>query len=63
MSGHLPEICQHPSPQCPEFLLALEDYCLTHSGDHSVPAPGQCPGHCTLLAISRTGQSSTGMTP
>ena len=31
MSGHLPEICQHPSLQCPEFLLALEQYCQTHN--------------------------------
>ena len=29
MSGHLPEICQHPSLQCPEFLMALEEYCQT----------------------------------
>ena len=36
VSGHLPEICQHPSLQCPQFLLALEDYCQTHSGHHSV---------------------------
>ena len=36
LSGHLPEICQHPSLQCPQFLLALEDYCQTHSGHHSV---------------------------
>ena len=36
MSGHLPEICQHPSLQCSEFLLALEQYCQTHSGNHSV---------------------------
>ena len=31
MSGHLPEICQHPSLQCPEFLLALEQYCQIHN--------------------------------
>ena len=36
LAGHLPEICQHPSLQCPQFLLALEDYCQTHSGHHSV---------------------------
>ena len=36
VSGHLSEICQHPSLQCPQFLLALEDYCQTHSGHHSV---------------------------
>ena len=36
LSGRLPEICQHPSLQCPQFLLALEDYCQTHSGHHSV---------------------------
>ena len=30
MSGHLPEISQHPSLQCPEFLLVLEQYCQTH---------------------------------
>ena len=31
MSGHLPEISQHQSLQCPEFLLALERYCEIHS--------------------------------
>ena len=31
ISGHLPEICQHPSLQCPEFLLALEQYCQTQN--------------------------------
>ena len=36
LSGHLPEICQHPSLQCPQFLMALEYYCQTHSGHHSV---------------------------
>ena len=29
-SGHLPEISQHPSLQCPEFLLAVERYCEIH---------------------------------
>ena len=36
LSGHLPEICQLPSLQCHHFLMALEDYCQTHSGHHSV---------------------------
>ena len=36
LSGHLPEICQHPSLQCSQFLMTLEDYCQTHSGHHSV---------------------------